>query len=157
DFSASEPDVSYECNLDGAGFMPCADPVTFVNLADGPHGLEVRARDAAGNVDASPATSIWMVDLAAVDTFIDLRPVGVVADAFAAFAFSANKKGATFECSLDGVGFAPCPTPVTFSKLADGKHTLAVRAVDVLGGGAVDATPASRTWTIDTGAGDKDG
>ena len=42
-----------------------------------------------------------------------------------------------------------CPTPVTFSGLAPGSHTLEVRAID---GANVDSTPASRTWTIDSTA-----
>jgi len=60
-FSATEPDVTYECSLDGAAFAPCSASVTFEDLALGEHTLQVRARDAAGNQDATPASATWTV------------------------------------------------------------------------------------------------
>ncbi|SEK93114.1 Myxococcales GC_trans_RRR domain-containing protein/MYXO-CTERM domain-containing protein [Stigmatella aurantiaca] len=60
-FSSNEEGVTYECSLDGGDFVPCTNPVTFPGLAEGGHVLEVRARDAAGNVDGSPATWTWTV------------------------------------------------------------------------------------------------
>ncbi|WP_225409064.1 adventurous gliding motility protein AgmC [Stigmatella hybrida] len=60
-FSSNEEGVTYECSLDGGDFVPCTNPVTFPGLAEGGHVLEVRARDAAGNVDDSPATWTWTV------------------------------------------------------------------------------------------------
>jgi uncharacterized protein (TIGR03382 family) len=62
DFRATEPGVTYECSLDGAAaFTACTDPATFEGLALGEHTLQVRARDAAGNVDPTPATASWTV------------------------------------------------------------------------------------------------
>jgi hypothetical protein len=58
------------------------------------------------------------------------------------FAFSANEAGATFQCRVDGATFASCPAVFATASLADGAHTLDVRAVD--GAGTVDTTPASR-------------
>ena len=60
-FSATEPDVTYECNLNDAGFTPCPSPATFNELAEGAYTLQVRARDAAGNVDETPATRTFRV------------------------------------------------------------------------------------------------
>jgi hypothetical protein len=51
-----------------------------------------------------------------------------------------------YECSLDGAGFASCASPVDLVSLAVGAHTFRVRARD--GAGTVDATPASRKWTV---------
>jgi hypothetical protein len=62
-FTASEPDVSYECSLDDATFAACPNPYrTWID--DGSHVLSVRAKNAAGDVDATPATYAWTSKLA---------------------------------------------------------------------------------------------
>jgi hypothetical protein len=59
-FSATEPGISFECSLDGTPFAPCSSPARFA-VKPGWHSFAVRARDSAGNLDASPATSVWRV------------------------------------------------------------------------------------------------
>jgi subtilisin-like proprotein convertase family protein len=61
-FTSSEPGSTFECRLDGnLGFAPCASPVTVVRIGTGKHTFEVRARDQAGNTDATPARDDWKV------------------------------------------------------------------------------------------------
>ncbi|HEY3312200.1 MAG TPA: Ig-like domain-containing protein [Anaerolineales bacterium] len=81
-------------------------------------------------------------------TLINSGPLGLTSINTADFSFSAAAAGASFECSLDGVPFTACASPQSFSAVADGSHTFAVRAIDALA--RVDATPASHTWTVDT-------
>jgi hypothetical protein len=52
--------AGFECSLDGAVFAACSTPLT-VKVKKGKHTFEVRATDAAGNVDGSPATDGWKV------------------------------------------------------------------------------------------------
>jgi subtilisin family serine protease len=54
-FSADEAGSAFECRLDGAAWAACASPATIGGLVPGAHAFEVRARDAAGNVDATAA------------------------------------------------------------------------------------------------------
>ncbi len=64
-FASPGGGTSFECRLDDAPFGPfslCGAPHVTPFLDDGSHTLEVRALDAAGNVDPSPASYIWMVD-----------------------------------------------------------------------------------------------
>ncbi|MFY1830716.1 cell envelope biogenesis protein OmpA, partial [Myxococcus fulvus] len=60
-FESTEPGSTFECSLDGAAWTPCTNPAAFTNLALGAHTLEVRAVDAAGNVDDSPASYAWVI------------------------------------------------------------------------------------------------
>jgi hypothetical protein len=59
-FADGEADVAYLCQLDGAAYAACSNPVTYNKLADGAHLLSVKARDAAGNVGAASAYG-WRV------------------------------------------------------------------------------------------------
>ncbi len=60
EFSSSEAGSSFECRLDGRQFQACHSPFQ-VRAKKGKHSLEVRAIDAAANVDATPAAWTWKV------------------------------------------------------------------------------------------------
>jgi outer membrane protein OmpA-like peptidoglycan-associated protein len=87
-------------------------------------------------------------DTTAPDTAVDSGPSGQSSSADASFGFSADEAGATFECKLDDGAWASCNSPQAYGHVGDGPHTFFVRALDELGN--VDATPASRSWTVDT-------
>ena len=53
-FAASEPGSRFRCKLDKKQFRPCTSPKTYKRLEPGAHTFRVKARDRAGNVDASP-------------------------------------------------------------------------------------------------------
>ena len=57
-FSATEP-ASFTCSLDGSAYVSCDSHSTYDDLDPGWHTLAVRATDAAGNVDPSPAEHRW--------------------------------------------------------------------------------------------------
>ncbi|GAB4191454.1 MAG: hypothetical protein OHK0022_05180 [Roseiflexaceae bacterium] len=144
--------ASFECSLDGGAFVACTSPQNYTGLTEGNHTFAVRAIDNANNVDASPATYAWTVDLTAPDTTITAGPLANSNSATATFSFTGSDGSgsgvASFECSLDGGAFVACTDPQTYTGLADGPHTFAVRAIDRAGN--VDATPATYSWTIDT-------
>jgi hypothetical protein len=52
--------AGFECSLDGASFTSCVSPLTL-KVKKGKHTFSVRAVDAAGNPDGSPATDDWKV------------------------------------------------------------------------------------------------
>jgi hypothetical protein len=60
-FTANEP-ATFTCSLDDAAYTPCDSPLRYLDLAAGWHTLSVRATDAAGNTDPTPAESRWHAD-----------------------------------------------------------------------------------------------
>ncbi len=63
-FSSSEPGSSFECRADSQPYAPCSSPRTTPQLAAGSHTFNVRARDPAGNPDATPASWSFTVEVA---------------------------------------------------------------------------------------------
>jgi subtilisin-like proprotein convertase family protein len=66
-FTATEApgDPPFECRLDGQPqFVPCDSPgsQSYTGLSEGQHTFEVRAIDADGDADPSPASRTWAVD-----------------------------------------------------------------------------------------------
>jgi hypothetical protein len=59
-FSSSEVGSTFECSLDGAAFKPCSSPLKR-KVKRRKHRFAVRAIDAAGNVDRTPAKARWKV------------------------------------------------------------------------------------------------
>lgn len=60
--------AAFECRVDEASYTPCTSPATYADLSIGSHVFEVRAVDAAGNIDLSPARIAWEIITASVAT-----------------------------------------------------------------------------------------
>jgi uncharacterized protein (TIGR03382 family) len=115
-------------------------------LPDGPYTLTATTTNTAGNTSPPSNTIRFTVDTAVPDTSIVSGPSGDTESTSATFDFSSTESGVTYECNLDGAGFVPCPDPATFTGLAEGSHTLQVRARDSAGN--VDPSPAVTTWNV---------
>ena len=150
---SSEVGATFECSLDGAPYSACASPKSYTNLSNGSHTFDVRAKDGAGNVDATPASRTFTVDAppppqdtTAPETTIDSGPSGTVRKKSATFTFSSSEANSAFECKLDDAAFGACSSPKEYTEVDNGSHTFQVRAIDPAGN--TDATPASRTWAV---------
>jgi glucodextranase-like protein len=146
-FASSKPASFFEASIDGSAFAPRTSPLNLSGLADGPHTVQVRALDAATNVDPTPASFAWTVDTQPPDTTITSTPVALANSASASFQFASSEPNSSFEVSVDGGAFSPRTSPLTLAGLSEGLHSISVRAVDAAAN--PDPTPASFAWTVD--------
>jgi hypothetical protein len=147
-FHADQPGSGFECRLDSPNegdFHSCSSPRSYSNLPGGSHHFEVRAKDAAGNV-GPVAVFDWTSDTVNPSVSIQSGPSGLTNQATASFGFTVSEPAA-MTCSLDGAAFVACTSGVTaeYPSLADGPHTLTVKATDAVGRTGTD----SRSWTVD--------
>jgi hypothetical protein len=140
---------SFQCRLDANPFSTCANPASYSDLSDGDHTFEVRAIDAAGNFDLTPAPVPWTVDgtppSVPTITSAPSNPSGVSSWTFV---FNDSDPTAGFRCQLDGSAFSDCSAgSFSTGNLGDGPHSFRVKAVDAAQNESGLATYA---WTIDT-------
>jgi RHS repeat-associated protein len=62
-FTSSEADSTFLCQMDAGSWVACTSPKPYSGLIAGSHTFSVKAIDAAGNTDATPAIYIWTIDL----------------------------------------------------------------------------------------------
>lgn len=149
-FSSTEPSSTFEVELDGAGFVANGSTTSrsYVGLAAGAHTFKVRATDGVGNVDPTPASYTWTIDLTPPDTTITVNPPATTFSGTAAFTYTSTEPGSTFSYQLDGGSWTPTGLTgnVTLTNLTLGSHTFLVAATDPAGN--ADPSPASYTWLI---------
>ena len=140
---SSEAGVTFECRFDGHAWGECGQ---VSGLSDGKHIMRARAKDRAGNVDPTPASWSWRIDLPPGD----------------------DDHGGTDRAYFLGLGQLPVllpghrghvPVQARRPQLGrvlvgqdllglQGSHTFRVRAKD--SAGTNDPSPAQRPWTVDT-------
>jgi hypothetical protein len=155
DFHGNADAAGFDCRLDATRWEPC-EPPWQRQVSDGRHALEVRARDADGWVDPSPAVHRWVVETGPPETAITDGPPATATERYARFRFESSED-ARYECRWDGEAWASCgPSADAMAgednrSVTDGAHSFEVRAIDATG--AIDPSPARRDWTLDsTGA-----
>ena len=144
-FSATESGVYY-CSLDGVAPAVCTSPLSISGLQDGMHQIAIYLIDTVGN-RGDLATAAWRVDLTPpVVQILTVMPADAIsASTTRQFTFSANESS-TFECSVDGVGFSTCASPLVLNALSEGAHRFDVHAIDAAGNIGLAATSM---WTSD--------
>ncbi len=148
-FTSSEPNSTFQCQIDANGFGPCTGDgtTTYTGLTPGFHLFRVRAIDSDGNPDPSPAERGFTVDTAAPVVNIGQVPTPTN-DNTVAIPFTVDDPTATVVCKVDG-NTVPCtPTGFTTAALADGPHSVVVTATDP----ATNTGQSSVLFTVDTTA-----
>lgn len=146
-FEANIATAAFLCSVDGEPALPCTSPFSR-SLADGPHNFSVRAIDAEGARDDTPAEHLWSIDTVAPITTLTEAPPAADNSETVRFAFIANEMNVVFECSLDNAAFTACRSGDMFGPIANGAHAFSVRAKDRAGN--ADPSPPVYAWALDT-------
>ena len=177
-FTASEVGSTFECRLDGGSWGTCTSPKAYTGLTQGSRTFDVRATDAVGNADASPATFTWTIDTTEpTSTLAQPGATDYNAAGWPGFGGTAADTGGAaldrVEVSIrrastglywDGSSFADsgenwrtaagtASWSFAFGASnfpADGQYVVRRRATDTAGN--VEGSPLSRTFTIDNTA-----
>jgi hypothetical protein len=145
DFTSTEPGSTFECGLDNRDYAACTSPEDYTGLSAGSHTFMVRAADAVGNVDPTPAQYTWTITASIAATITD-HPSDPSKSQNASFSFTSNRAEATFQCRLDNGSYSACASPLTYSGLTEDSHTFNVKAVDATG--SEESEPAQYTWAV---------
>ena len=145
-FSSSEPQSTFQCGFDGSDYASCTSPQSYASLSEGPHTFAVKAIDASGNPDSTPATYSWSIDTTPFETIVASAPDDPSHIATAVFGFKSNKAGSTYQCKLDDGGYSACVDPMEYAGVAEGDHVFSVKAIDTYGN--EDSTPATYAWRV---------
>ncbi len=139
-FAFSSPDgtATFRCSIDNGPYVVCTSPRTLEALTNGSHTFRVRAVDAAGNQDATPAEWTWTVD-----SIAPAKPV--ITDPLASAALSVNKPPitgtaeplSTVTVRVDGSAIGTTATDISgnwsftpSAAIADGPRLLTATATD---------------------------
>ena len=162
--------LTFEGKLDAGAYGVVTSPVNLSGLAGGTHTYSVRAKDAAGNLDATPASVTWTVDVTAPS----LSPVAVASNNASTakarqgdtvtVSFTASEAIQTPVVTLLGVA-ASVANPggnnwtaaaTVGAGTAEGAATFSITATDVAGNAAaaVTATTNASSVTVDLTAPD---
>jgi hypothetical protein len=110
----SETAAGFDCQVDGGPWTACTSPLSAPAGAT----VAVRALDAAGNADPSPATARLAPDGGAT-------PYG---SASASFVVSGQRSSSALLCRLNAAAaWTGCPESMTFTDLPYGANALSVR------------------------------
>jgi subtilisin family serine protease len=121
-------------------------------LTDGRSTIAARAYDGADN-DSTTSNRQVILDNTYPNTQITAGPAegSRTRSRSAAFRFSSSERDSTFRCKLDDGPVENCSPGKSYSNLSSRRHTFKVYAVGAAGEAEdSDATPASRTWTVDS-------
>jgi hypothetical protein len=141
---SSEGPGFFGCSLDGGVAMPCFGAPNFYGLKEGRHTLEVWSLDLAYN-RSTVVRYVWRIDRTPpVLTLLgDPAEGSTGSSGETTFSVSQSEKGQLL-CSLDGVEFTTCSSPIHYAALPSGDHTFEVYAVDAAGN---QSLTAKRAWT----------
>jgi len=140
---------------DGASFALAGDLLTVQNLQEGPHKIEIRAVDQAGNHDVTPEVYSWVIHKGPPRTIFLTKPTRSTCSSSAFFQVESTQSQCMYEYKVNDRGSAVWPAGrnmtrgvlnLTLSGLAQGDHSVHFRCTDITG--VREPKPAVWKWTV---------
>jgi flagellar hook assembly protein FlgD len=150
-FTSTEAGSTFECKLDQGAYAACTSPANFVNLLDGAHTLQVRATDAAGNMDQTPAAYTWLVDTIPPVAVVTGMPQSPTRTTGAVLSVSGDDIQA-YKYQLDSGAYSPesaAAQPIVLTGLGNGTHTVSVTGKDSAGNWQREESATVVSWLVD--------
>lgn len=146
--TSSEGHKTFECSIDGGAYTACGPTKAYPGLSEASHTYRVRAVDAAGNADPTPAERTFTV-FQPPNTTITSRMPSYTSHEQPPVTFISNEPGSTFKCSFNGGTYSTCTSPYTLPVNLNPAiwNTFKVRATDTQGN--TDPTPAEWGFSTD--------
>jgi hypothetical protein len=147
--------VSFQCNLDGAGWSNCSATPSYSALGDGSHTLQARAVH-DGLSDPAPQAFTWIVDTVAPAAPVLSAPVdGSFTNHNEPTVSGTAEPGSTVTIYVDGVAVGTTVADgsgnyslTLSSPLSDGPHSVKATATDASNN--VSGYSAADPFTVDT-------
>lgn len=157
DDSTSVQNLLFSYSLDSTTFNPFSYDTShaFTGLAEGWHTFMVRAMDESQNIDPTPATRRFAVDMTSPNIQITSGPSEGewVASSTVTFAWTGSDNltdvaNLLFSYKIDDDTFSTftLDTSRTYTSLSEGPHTFVVKAKDKAGN--IDYTPPQRSFSV---------
>ncbi|RJS20848.1 hypothetical protein DRW03_19430 [Corallococcus sp. H22C18031201] len=140
-FSSSGGGIGFQCELNDAGPNPCASPMVFADLKEGPNLFRVAAFDEAGNVDRTPARCSWDVDTVPPGVPVIESPAPAQT-----FDGGLMKYGGTVDGGAVRIALVVDNSPPLWATLQESELTWGITSLSMLGEGPhwVSATSVDR-------------
>ncbi|MEJ7654034.1 MAG: Ig-like domain-containing protein [Chloroflexia bacterium] len=145
-FAANQAGSTFECKLDAGAYAACTSPTTITGLSSAAHTYYVRAKDAGGQTDATPASCAWTVDAVAPAASLTAPAANAVLTGLVNLTATATDNYRMPKVDffvgtavVGSVTASPYAKSWNSALVADGAHVLKARATDAAGNQTLSA------------------
>jgi hypothetical protein len=139
-----ETGATYAFSLDNGSWITTGASIALTGLTEGAHGIQIKATDAAGNVSGISGFN-WTIDSLPPSFNVSGVPSGTTSQRTASISMT-GETGATYSYSLDNGGWMGTGESISLTGLAEGAHSIRIRATDASGN---ISSPMTYSWATD--------